>query len=379
METPQFALRPSSAGMWVRCAGHASLARKYPELPGDFEAREEGTAAHWVAYEVGNNREVPVGTKAPNGIEVTEEMHEWVAEYLEVLRSWQLPVYMESQVACPSIHAQCGGTVDAWAWDAVNRILYVGDLKTGRMPVDAYECWQLLAYVRGVLDYLQAIHGKFTEHFRVVMVIVQPRDYGNGALKTWRVSSENLIPYMTTLRLAAKAAVDFAETGDGEYTAGSHCYYCSANGNCGTYQRATLQLMDVATQHGAHDLQPIQIDTELRHIDRAIKMLQARQEALELQVEHQIGKGVFFPHFAMGAGSGKTVWKEGKEKEVAALARMLGTPIEKEMALITPRQVRLLRKIPDALIDSFTEFRPGKTSIRRVSPNHADKLFNQDK
>jgi len=385
MDTPQFTLRPSAAGLWVRCAGYATMAARFPELPGDNEVREEGTAGHWAAFEIGNNRPVPEGTVAPNGVTLTEEILDGVAEYLAVLRSWGSPIYLESQVAIPSIHAECGGTVDAWSWDAPNRTLYVADLKLGYVPVDPFELWQLLAYFRGILDYLQAIHGLFTEHFKVVFVIVQPRGYGHDTVKTWRVNSERLIPYMTTLRTAAHNAIAFR---DGEYgqrvgsekgafTAGPHCENCSAKADCATLQAASLQLIDVSTDHGALELTYDQAAAELRRLDRAIKVMEARQSGLEGKLTHGIQKdGYIHRNFEMSGGNGKLAWEDGKMLQAIALAKVLGYDIAKPLQALTPTQAKA--KVPGAVLDAFTVRKSGTLKLRRLADNHADKLFNQE-
>lgn len=385
MSLPQFTLRPSAAGLWVRCAGYATLAARFPELPGDNEVREEGTAGHWAAFEIGNNRPVPEGTIAPNGVELTEEILDGVAEYLAVLRSWGSPVYLESQVAIPSIHKECGGTVDAWSWDAINRILYLADLKLGYVPVDPFELWQLLAYFRGVLDYLQAIHGIFTEHFKVVFVIVQPRGYGHDTVKTWSVNSERLIPYMTALRSAAHAAIAYRDgtytqtigSEKGAFTAGPHCDNCSANANCATLQHASLHLIDVSTDHGALELTNDQAAAELRRLDRAIKVMKARQSGLEGKLSHGIQKeGFIHRNFEMSGGTGKLTWIEGKDVQAIALAKVLGVDIAKPLQALTPTQAKA--KLSGNVLDTFTFRKPGALKLRRLSDNHADKLFNQD-
>jgi hypothetical protein len=385
METPQFTLRPSAAGLWVRCAGYATLAARFPELPGDNEVREEGAAGHWAAYEIGNGRPVPEGTIAPNGVELTEEILDGVAEYLMVLRSWGVPVYMESQVAIPSIHKECGGTVDAWSWDPIKRIMRVADLKLGYRPVDPFELWQLLAYVRGVLDYLQSIYGQFTEHFTVEMIIVQPRGYGHDTVKTWRVNSQKLIPYMHRLRVAAEHAVAYRDgkfdmvvgSENGAFTAGPHCENCSAKANCATLQNASLQLLDVSGDHGALELTYDQAAAELRRLDRAIKVMEARQAGLEGKLEYGIKTDNFvLRNFEVGSGSGRLVWQEGKAAQAIALGKVLGHDIAKPQQALTPTQAKA--KISGTVLDAFTERKPGKLKLRRLADNHADKLFNQE-
>lgn len=379
-----FLLRPSAAGMWVRCAGYASMAARYPELPGDNEVREEGTACHWLAYEYGNNRLHPVGTIAPNGVEITDEMIEAVGEYLGLLRGWGVPVYLECEVAVPSVHAECGGTVDAWGWDAANRVLYVADLKFGYNPVEPFENWRLLCYVRGVIDFLQAQYGKFTEHFTVVMTIFQPRGYGHDAVKTWRTNTEKLRPYMTQLTTAAVKAVAYRDgvkatvCGDtGGLTAGPHCYYCSAAANCKTLQTASLQLIDVSTDHGSMELDAHQAAAELRRLDHAIETMKARQSSLEGKVQHSIQReGVVHQFFEVSSGKGSVRFREDAKDEVIALGKLFGKDLTKPVALITPLQAAAF--MPPGMLDSYKETRSGKLKLRRLAANHASKLFDQE-
>lgn len=372
MADSQFTARPSAAGMWVRCGGYVSMSTCHPELPGDNEVREEGIGAHWLAYETGNGRPQPNGVLTPNGVEIDDEMQNAVREYLAVLRGWGVQVYLEHTVAIPSIHPQCGGTIDAWGWDPINRILYVGDLKYGYNPVDPFENWQLLCYVRGALDFLQALHGQFTEHFKVRMYIVQPRGYGHDVVKVWRTTSDNLYGYMHTLKQAAKVAIE----GTGELTAGDHCYYCSARNNCPALQKAALQLIDVSTDQHSLELTNDQAAAELRRIDRAINVLKSRQSGLESQLEHAIGEGYMHPNFERSGGKGKLDWREGVHAQVAALASLLGKDLKKPMALITPTQAKGL--LSDELLANYTQHKPGKLKLRRLADNHADKMFNQE-
>ena len=392
MSAPTFLLRPSAAGKWVRCAGYATLAARFPERTGDNTVRDEGTAGHWAAYELGNGRQAP--SVAPNGVELTDEIMDGVNEYLAVLASWGAPVYMESSVQAISIHpTQCGGSVDAWAWDAAKRILYVGDLKLGYRQVSAFENWQLLCYVRGVIDYLQSVHGKFTEHFTVVMVIVQPRGYGYPTVKEWRVSSEALIPYMSKLRDAASRAVLYAEQGEdgfkarGEYnvgawgepfTAGPHCDGCSAAGNCPTLSNAGLAVVDISGCNSGPDVTPQLAGWRLRRLMRARDTLDAEIDALTAMLEHEVGtKRTIVPFFEMGSGSSRRAWREGAEEKAVTMARMLGVDITKTKPMTPTQAVAALKYVAPGVLDQYIEQRPGKVKLRLLDENHAAKLFSE--
>lgn len=388
-----FLLRPSAAGMWMRCAGYATMHARYPERPGDNEVREEGTAGHWAAFEIGNGRAVPVGTIAPNGVELTDDILDGVHEYLDVLRSWGVPVYLEHSVVIPSIHAtECGGQVDAWAWDAAKRILYVGDLKLGYKQVEAFDNYQLLCYVRGVIDYLQSIDGKFTEHFEVVMVIVQPRGYGYPTLKTWRTTTDKLIDRLRRLKDAADRAVFFSTAGvegwnnqatymvgnwGDPLTAGPHCDNCNAAGNCPALAQASMAVVDTSGKATPHDATPQQVGYRLRRLMRARDTIDAEIDALKARLEHEIRQnGTAIPYFGLDVGKGKDVWIEGKEKDAITTAKLCGADIQKPAKPLTVIQARAaLRFIAPGLIDQYTEHRPGAQKLRLLPENHAEKLF----
>jgi hypothetical protein len=74
-------LPPSAASHWVNCAGWLKMSRLFPARD-DTPASLEGTAAHWVLSEAFAGRIIPISTLAPNGIAVTQEMHEGAELFL---------------------------------------------------------------------------------------------------------------------------------------------------------------------------------------------------------------------------------------------------------------------------------------------------------
>src|SRR5712672_359077 len=83
-------IAPSSLDRTVHCPGWLKNATTVPALPEGEEAAE-GEAAHWVALQmalaaVPGNGELPaVGSKAPNGVVVTDEMIDGGFIYVEAL------------------------------------------------------------------------------------------------------------------------------------------------------------------------------------------------------------------------------------------------------------------------------------------------------
>jgi hypothetical protein len=357
---------------------------KYPEQPGDNEIREEGTAGHWAAYEIGNGRPVPAGTVAPNGVELTDDILDGVHEYLSVLFGWGVPVYMETPVACPSIHTQCGGTVDAWSWDAVNRILRVADLKLGYRQIDPFELWQLLAYVRGILDYLQ-----LTEHFTFELIIVQPRAYGHPSVKTWRGKSEQLAPYFATLKKKAHQAYTIYEYGAERsaellvgdfgkpYTPGPHCDGCSARGNCDALHNAGMAVVDLVADHAMVEHGVNEVAQRLRRLYRADQTLKAEIAGLEARLEHEITVNhISVPMFEVSNGNGRMVWRDGVESQVIATGQLLGVELAKPLKPLTVVQARAaLKNVSPGIIEQYAQRQPGKLKLRLLPENQARKTF----
>ena len=67
-------LPPSGAHVWSKCAAWPRMNERFPQEY-DSAAGAEGTAAHWLAWELLRGI-TPMGLTAPNGIVVTDEMIE---------------------------------------------------------------------------------------------------------------------------------------------------------------------------------------------------------------------------------------------------------------------------------------------------------------
>jgi hypothetical protein len=380
-----YALRPSKASTWVLCAASVLMEAMYPEQPGDNEIREEGTAGHWAAYEIGNGRPVPVGTVAPNGVTLDDEILDGVLTYLNHLFSFALPVYLEAPVEIPRIHKQCGGTVDAWIWDSVKRLLRVADLKLGYRQVDPFENWQLLAYLCGIITRLG-----LTEHFDFELIIVQPRAYGHPPIKTWRGNSTMLAPYFKKLQEKATHAAVLLEHGEKRgaellsinnygpaFLAGPHCDGCSARGHCDTALNAAMAVVDLAGDKGIVEHSIIEVSNRLRRLYRAQQTLEAVINGLEHRVEHEITENhALVPCFEVSHGNGKWVWKEGVEAQVIATGQLLGVTLAKPVKPITVVQARAaLKNVTPGLLEPYAERQPGKLKLRMLPENQTRKTF----
>ena len=123
-------LRPSSAHLWINCAGYPRLSATLPpEAPSD--PAREGTCAAWVAEMVLTGQAATptalIGQAHENGWVVDRAMANHIHGYIDVLRSHGGTVYAEQRVV---LNALVQGTPDAAAV-CDNGTLHVDDLKYG--------------------------------------------------------------------------------------------------------------------------------------------------------------------------------------------------------------------------------------------------------
>jgi len=145
--------RPARCTAWS-IARFLRANKLYPERE-DGPDSMEGTAAHWVCVELLHGRHVEVGSLAPNGIAVTDEMIEGAEMYVATvpveLIEPDILCHIEKPIKIPRIHAECWGTPDIW-W-LTKSTIHIRDYKFGHGYVDEFENDQMIAYLAGILDY----------------------------------------------------------------------------------------------------------------------------------------------------------------------------------------------------------------------------------
>lgn len=324
-----YRLRPSAAPVWVVCPGMVRLTDGLEDGDDDPTTREEGTACHWVAHQTALGQPIPA--VAPNGIEIDDDMLDAVDLYMRAVHAWPTngQRYFEQPVHCFGIHEQCGGTLDVSAWDWHTYTLYLGDLKYGFRSVQP-DSWQLICYIDGEMRRL-GVQPK-----QVVLMICQPRDYGrDGQVKQITLSWEEVAPKLAYLRERAAIAM-----GDKPpCTTGPQCANCLGRARCEAVRNAAGTAFDMTCDSTPHALPFAAAENELRMLQWAKGVLDARISGLEQQVEHGITKGGERSRFyGMERGAGKLKWNEGAAAHVVGLAQIMGKSVEKPLQLITPTQ-----------------------------------------
>lgn len=371
MTTPAHSpLAPSGAYRWVNCPGSVNLCRQYQERE-DSPSSMEGVAAHWVASERLCGRSVPVGTLAPNGIAVTDEMVEGAELYVftfppEAFASLRV----ESRVDCPSIHPDCWGTPDAWY--IRDGVLHVKDYKFGHAYVDEFENLQLAAYAYGVLDSMPHLK---SNGLRIELTIVQPRCFsGRGSVRTWACALPDLWPL--TERMAKAALV--ATLGEPELITGEHCEHCSAIHACPAAQRATGTAIQIAHTLTPAQMSPEELGLVLRRVQYARDMLKAMEDGLAEEAEALIRSGSRVPGFELSPGRGKLEWNCSTE-EVVALGQLFGVDLGKPSCL-TPTQAKAVLKkkgFDEAVISGYTAATSGALKLQPSDTNLTRRIFQR--
>lgn len=374
-------LPPSGAGAWVICALWPTMNRLYPELEEGVEAAE-GTAAHWVVEELLYRRPVAVDQVAGNGVPVTAQMLEGADVYVEeVGRAYaslaSVSHYkVEQRVAIPAVHPNNWGTPDCWIFGhnptSGRARLIIVDYKFGHGFVEVFENWQLVDYASGILDEL-GIDGAGDEFVDVEFVVVQPRSYHrDGPVRRWTTQARELRPLVNKLAGAAEAAHLPNPKARPDPAA---CKHCPGRHACEALQREAYHAADVAGMSTPLELPLEAMALELRTLERAQKLLEARASGLAEQLEHALAGGQRCAHYTLAPGESKLVWNKSPA-EVLALGQLLGADLAKPREPVTPTQAKKL--IDPALVAVYSERTRAALKLTPVDTVGARKVFGKN-
>lgn len=373
-----FALRPSAAARWVNCGGYLRMAALHPERPGtDNTVREEGTAFHTAIYNTLTGRQTySEGDVIDTGVakvDVDDYFLECVQEYGDEVRSWNVPVYLETPLAAPEIHPECGGTPDAWAVDHDKRLIRVLDAKYGYRPVDPFEWLQGGCYLSAIMSALKVPADGYVEQFwSVEFIIYQPRCPG-PSFKRWRF---NLADYGRGMFNVLRDAAYRAISADGQLVAGAHCLECSAAAHCPALAKASMNFLDVIDVTESETLDTQGLAYQLRLLEYAEGLIKTRREALELDAIHRARNGEVIPGHSLEASTSRLKWNEGVEPQLIELAKAIGKgDIAKPTRAITPTQAAKI--LGEDFIAPFAHRPPGKLRLKRLNAHEIRKAFTK--
>jgi len=331
----------------------------------------EGTAAHWCFEQMFAGVIPEVGASAPNGILVTVEMLDGAELYVDTVRS-MVPaggkLYVEDKLMMHNVvHDANWGTPDTFA--IAPGVIWLFDYKFGHRYVEEFENWQCIDYVAGIYQ----AHGNNPppDNTVVHITIVQPRVFNRGnPVRTWTTTIGALKPYWAKLAAAAPMAM----CDDAPCVPGDWCEFCNGRHACEALQRTALAATDQAFSSIPLVLPPLAAARELRSMQRAMSMLEARVTGLQQQLLDLCRSGVNVPHYAIERAQGRQRWIKPLP-EVIALGQMYGLKLDKPAA-ITPKQAVKLG-VPEGVVAQMSDEPLGEWRLVEVTTDKARKVFDK--
>jgi hypothetical protein len=356
-------LAPSAAAIWVNCPGSVLLQEQYPEA-GTNEAREWGTAAHWLAA----SRMDPAWTSvpaAPNGVPVDHEMADAVTDYLDVVRGHGVEMFIERKVRMGSIHPDAFGTLDAHGFDHSRRVAYLDDFKGGFGLVEVVDNWQFVIYASGMMDLI----GPGAHEWTFYITVVQPRGFHrDGPVRVWKTTGAEI----ARLARAARVAAEEASGSNPRTTPGPWCHHCTAKHACKALHAAGIQAAEASFDATPFDLPPEGIAFELTLLRRAEARIADRLASIEAQAMSEIRAGKVVPGWSIDHPPGREEWIKPVE-EVLGLGALWGVSLSKPGA-ITPAQARKAG-LPEEVVAPYRGRKSGKATLVPITPAAARAAF----
>lgn len=368
-----YALPLSAAGRWVHCPGSIALSAKHP-IDDASPKRAEGTAAAWVAAQVLHGVCLVPGQLAPNGVAVTNEMLDGAELYQDAVRRVLAPEDMriEEHMRAWSIHAEAMGDADVWGVAANTGVVHVFEYKFGHRYVEAFENWQGAGYGIAAFDtiYPEPNNEHEAKHL-VEFTVVQPRYFGpHPQVRTWRTSMVALRGMRNQLAHAA----EIAQRPDAPTRVGDYCRICPARHVCVTLQTGATAEAEYTGEATPFALDVHQASTELRLLQKAKAIIEAREDGLEIEVTAALTRGERSAHFQLSRSTPRETWASDKVDSVLGMAELLGVSVTKPPALVTPNQAKKAG-LPADLVDSATFRPPGELKLAPIDTNAARKAF----
>lgn len=367
-------IAPSSASRWVHCHGSARMeqsARDAGEVEDNTDESMEGEAAHQICAALLTDvfpPEAELGYSFESGVVVDEEMIEAAKMYASHVSARTDDPVIEERLDISAIHPECFGTPDCWGWETGRLSLHIWDFKYGHLFVDAWENWQCICYAAGILAKYPQLDDTQVE---VNIHVVQPRNYdSSGPIRTWTTRASDLRAHFNVLKFAAAKALS-AEP-DTKATPGG-CRDCAARHRCPTFQRATMEAAHIAGHAVPLKLSAEALGHELRTLEYAQKMIDARITGLSEQGLARAKRGENIPFYEITESRPRERWNEPNEK-ILALFSMLGHDIAKPAEPITPVQARKLG-IAESVISEYAERPRGELCLTFCSTTKAKKVF----
>ena len=355
---------PSRLKAIILCPGRVKMSEGLPDHKS--EAAAEGTVAHRLCEMKLNGKRMPnKGTiiiEKGHDIEVTKEMQDAVkmyVYYIDLLRR-KYPddvELVEGKVTVPST-PDVWGTVD-YSLAVAFKTLYVVDFKFGKgIEVFAENNPQLIAYALGA-------GGEMIETYqKVVMVIIQPRIYGEH-IKVWETTPQQLMDFF---QYKVDPVIEEAKQDDPPLNPSEEaCQWCRAANICPAFAKHALTVARVDFR-AYSDINPDEIAKstsieQVLEVYHKLPLLKQFIKAVEGRVYGDLEAGQDVPGYKLVQGRKSRSWKD--ENATAVFLRHVNVePYESKM--LSPAKVeKLLNKTKKKEVQDFIDVKHGNPIIAR--------------
>ena len=326
----------------MHCMGSRLMPAAIP-CGGDQTARDEGNAAHWLAEQMFNGAPAHAGLTTPKGYVITDDMVEHVSSYVSALDCGEIEV--DTSYAGDTWEVR--GRADHLSWRChpndqyeSAQILTIDDFKYGWRPVSPVRNWTLMSHAIGWIVRTQQ------RPDRIVLRIHQPRPYHpDGPLREWSCSFEELMGYYSQIDARLSNPTDEL------MTSLEHCAKCHALATCPAARTASMNAIDAADVVFSDDLPKPVLTAEMEMLRQAVKMIEARRDAIEELITHRIKSGEVFDGYLVERPYGNRRWKPGLSGKV--LSALAGVDLTKD-GIVTPAEAER-RKVSKEAIALLTD------------------------
>lgn len=362
------------AASWVACAYWPQVFADNPEE--DTPDRIFGRCTHYIASGLIRGDVFQIGQAIPGfaGQFVTDEMMRAAMMYARDVydNARGQPVYVEHALVAQGRLAPVNVVKpDAFSWVSSSHLV-TWELKAGHEFVSAFSNWQLILYLRVILDAWN-VDGLRETDLTVEMRVIQPRNFDReGHIRSWTVKASELRAFWNIL----ENRIEEAQGPNPVARTGPHCARCSGRAKCSTFQRHGYLVVEMAGQGVQFSLDGHALGLELRTLQDARDILDARITGLEQEAQAKLEKGQPVEGFAYERKDGKRNWIVAD-----ATVRLVGEMYGKELTRskpITPQQA-IDAGVPADVVGNYSRRSTTEKKLIRVEQSHARKIFGQTK
>jgi hypothetical protein len=297
----------STCEQWLRCPGWYATTRKAETIV--TKAMEDGTANHAICHEYA------IGSRK------AEDVPLWL---LPLANAWKSVVDVRLgwriEVPCELLKDTAGTTLDAVWYDELTDTLHVADLKTGDMPVQAFQNDQLLF---GAVAYCVA-NDIGPSAFQ--LTIVHYDEVEGAKVRQWA-------PTVGEVDLFQQESFDSIQSNKVNMTStldntlpGDHCGFCKGRDVCRSHHKKLAEVIAVATPVGMslRDLPDVKDVAGALTPAQMAQVLDAKSYVTKLftAIEKRALACGGVPGWSVGATKPHDQWKLPVKDTIAALEEL---------------------------------------------------------